>query len=745
MKKLNALLLFIILFTSITFAQSYKEHRGDVYYNRFDYNKAMELYLEVIKTDSNNYRVMAKLAEGYKFISNDTASANWYKKLLKSERVRNIDYYNYSMVLKNIGKYDEAGEMLLQYSKHTGSKRYLLNKEYVDEIKNDDFLVTVSLIEKSSAQSDFSPAYFGNKIIFVSSRQGTGVLKNEYVRNGEAFLQLYIADTLPNGQLDSIKLFSKKINTRFHEGPVSYCEFDSTMYFTRDNYKFFKGFSTDGIIKLKIYQSKFTYNDWLKWMGDRLNSIGINSKLNKEDWRTEKEHPVCNNEFSVGHPTITKDGKKMYFTSNKPDGKGGSDIYVSRRIEGNEWSEPMNIRSVNTEGDEMFPYISDDGTLYFASTGWPGMGGLDIFKAKSSRGGFRKPVNMGAPLNSTSDDFGLIVSHNKKTGYFSSNRPGGNGSDDLYHVKFETRTEYPLSGVVTEKATGQPIPDAIVEVIDNTTQKKMVVITDEKGKYLVTVSIKSNYTINCKNSLYIPYSSQFEPKSQTIYGGTMIANIELGFYGVFGSVFKKGTKEKIPFVEIYCKPDNSNQILSATTDSLGDFKIVMGKDIDYKLLLNKNGFFTFQEKYSTKGKPEGWTNINEFVGLYLDKIEVNKAIEIPNIYYDMGKYNIRPDAAVELDKIVVFLNTNPNIHVELGSHTDSRGSAKTNKILSQKRAQAAVNYIVKHGIDSDRISAKGYGETKLKNRCGNGVKCSEEEHQQNRRTEIRVTSLLSAN
>ncbi len=744
MKILNTLFLFIIL-TTTTFAQkSYKEHRGDVHNDRFDYKKAIELYLEAIETDSNNIRIMAKLAEGYKHISNDTAAANWYIKLIESDKARDIDYYNYSIVLKNIEQYDDAGEMLKQYSKHTGSKRYLLNKEYVDEIRNDDFLVTISLVEKSSAQSDFSPAYYKNKIIFVSSRQGTGGLKGNYVRNNEAFLQLYIADTLPNGQLDSLILFSKKINTRFHEGPACYCEYDSTLYFTRNNYKIFKGFSADGQIKLKIYKSKFTYNNFNKWVGDRFNSIGINSKLNNENWRSEKEHPVCHNDFSVGHPTLTKDGKKMYFTSDKPDGKGGSDIYVSRRIEGDWWSEPMNVRSVNTEGDEMFPYIHDDGTLYFASTGWPGMGGYDVFKAKFFRGGFRKPINMGAPLNSTNDDFGLIVSPNKKRGYFSSNRSGGMGGDDLYYVRFDTKTEYTLAGIVTEKANQQPIVDAIIEVIDNKTQEKMVVITNEKGRYSAMVNIKNTYTINCKNSLYVPYSSQFEPKTQTVVGGEMIADIELGFYGVFGSVYKKGTKEKLPFVEMYFKPNNSNQLLSATTDSVGDFRLVMGKDINYKLLLNKNGFFALQEKYSTNNKPEGWSNINEFAALYMDKIEVNKVIEIPNIYYDLGKYDIRPDAAVELDKIVMFLNTNPNIHVELGSHTDSRGSARTNKTLSQKRAQAAVDYIVNHGIDDDRISAKGYGETKLKNRCANGQKCSEEEHQQNRRTEIRITSLLSA-
>ena len=529
MKNIGTLLI-IILFTITVSAQSYYEHRGNFYFDRFNYDKAIEKYILAIEKhpENYNYTIIRKIAESYKLAGNDTASINWYSKLIAANSFNSLDLYNYSIVLKNTEQYSKSSEMLDRYSIRLGEKNKTTNKEFIENIKKNDLLVSVSLIEQSSTESEFSPAYFGDKIIFVSSRQGTGVLKGEYIRNNEAFLQLYIADTLPNGQLDNISLFSNKFNTRFHEGPVFYCEKDNTMYFTRNNYKFFKGFSSDGHIKLKIYQSKFTYNLWTKWFGNILSSIGINTKLNNKGWRAVKECYISNNEYSVGHPTITKDGKKMYFTSNMPEGKGGSDIYVTRRIRKNEWSTPVNLRRLNTAGDEMFPFIHDDGTLYFASNGLPGLGGLDIFKAKSSRLYFKKPENIGAPINSIKDDFGFILNTNHKSGYFSSNRSGGIGSDDLYNVKFKTEVKFLLTGIVTENGSGNPIANANVELIDNE-NKKIVFITDSNGKYSGNIDIRKKYTLNCNNSLYVTHSSQFNPQLQSVVNGTITRNIELDF------------------------------------------------------------------------------------------------------------------------------------------------------------------------------------------------------------------------
>lgn len=736
-------LIIAILITSFGYAQSYKEHRGDIYSSRFNYDKAIEQYLIVMENEPENHYVMRKLAECYKYSNNDSASVQWYSKLISTNNNENIDLYNYSVVLKNIGEYDKSGEILKQYAVNKKDDKYLLSNKYIKDISKDTLLFKVTLIENSSPVADFAPSYLGDKIIFVSSRQGTNILQQEYERTGQAYLQLFVADTVANGQLDSIQPFERKFKSRFHEGPISFCEADSNMYFTRNNYKIFKGVSSDGEVKLKIYRSKFTYNEWLKDIDTFIDSLGYEANLDYDDWRSVKEFQYNSKEYSTGHPTLTKDGRKMYFVSDMPGGMGGTDIYVCERVGKNEWSEPQNIRLLNTEGNEMFPFIHESGMLFFASDGLPGIGGLDIFKAAQKGDGFEKPVNIGAPINSIDDDFGLIADKDTKTGYFTSNRSGGKGDDDLYHVEFINKVEFVLAGVVTQKGSTVPVANATITFKSNKKGDSQVFKTNNKGFYFGTIDFTKTFTTSCEEGLYLPFSGKLNPKDISLVNDTLFYNIELDFYGIYGSVFLKESNEKVPSINLECDSGLENEILSGTSDTIGDFKILLAKDTDYELMFTKTDFFALRESYTTKDKQSGWVNVNEFIELAIVKIDVNKTIEIPNIYYDLSKWDIRPDAAIELDKVVVLLVDNPDIHIELGSHTDARGSAKSNQFLSQKRAQSAVDYIVSQGIDGERIVAMGFGETKLKNHCADGVPCSKEEHQQNRRTDIRVTSVVN--
>jgi outer membrane protein OmpA-like peptidoglycan-associated protein/tetratricopeptide (TPR) repeat protein len=738
--KIALIILFVSSFLT-SHGQSYKEYRGDVFFNRFNYSKAVEFYLEVMVREPSNYFVMKKLAESYKYLGIDTASVNWYNRLIKTNKYVPQDLYNYSIVLKNTGQYDLAGQILQQYQAQKQEDKYLLNSQFANELRQDTFRFKVTLVEQSSPEADFSPAYFGNKIIFVSSRQGVGFFDKKYERDGQAFLQLYVADTLPNGQLTNIIPFDSRFNSRFHEGPVSFCPYDSTMYFTRDNYKMlFKGMSHEGEVKLKIYKSRFTYNEWLKYIQDAMDSVGIKTNLESDDWRMVKDFQFNNNEYSVGHPTITPDGRKIYFVSDMPGGKGGTDLYMCTRIGRNEWTDPVNLSELNTEGNEMFPFIHPSGVLFFASDGWPGLGKLDIFKAMPRYDRFEKPENLGAPLNSQEDDFGLIADAQTKTGYFSSNRPGGKGSDDLYHVIFNNKVNFILAGKITEKGTGIPIPMVNIKLTDEGKNDSVSVQTNEKGYFYKTVNLTKTLHFNAYKSFYLPFNEQIDPKLLQRNGDTLLYVAELDYYGIYGSIFIKGTNEKVPFVDIDITAKNSTERITVKSDSLGNFRTLLSANTDYNLSFSKKDFFNLRAEYSTKARTTGYINVNEFVELGIEKIEVNKTIEIPNIYYDLGKWAIRPDAAVELDKVVQFMVDNPTLQIELGSHTDSRGSSKSNETLSQKRAESAVNYIVSKNIDKHRIVAKGYGESKLKNHCSDGVNCTDEEHQQNRRTEIKVTS-----
>jgi outer membrane protein OmpA-like peptidoglycan-associated protein len=307
---------------------------------------------------------------------------------------------------------------------------------------------------------------------------------------------------------------------------------------------------------------------------------------------------------------------------------------------------PVNLKEINTEGNERTPVLDQENNLYFSTDGRVGMGGLDIFKTQLLPGKIAEPKNLGYPTNSPQDDFTYLKT-STLTGYFTSNRPGGLGSDDIYSFKEQQRAfVLKLTGIVFDRKSNQPLMNAIV------------------------------------------------------------------------------TLSKI-----------NGQTFKVQTDETGNFRFNLDQESDYNLT---------GEKTNYRADVTSFTTINLTVSaeikkdLYLERIELEKAIKIENIYYDFDKSNIRPDAAVELDKLVKIMKDNPTIWIELGSHTDSRGNDQYNQWLSQRRANSAVQYIIDRGIEKNRITAKGYGESKLLNNCSNGVKCSESAHQLNRRTEFKI-------
>jgi len=329
-----------------------------------------------------------------------------------------------------------------------------------------------------------------------------------------------------------------------------------------------------------------------------------------------------------------------------------TDIWFCKRQSDGQWGTPENAGSgVNSTGNEMFPNIAPDGTLYFSSDGLLGMGGLDIYQSTGSENRWSTPQNMRYPINSARDDFALVnVVDDEETvgGYLSSNRKGGVGADDIYAFALEK--------------------PKIIIVLQGTTSNKQT-------------------------------------------GERLAADVTLF--------------------------DGSKEIVARTQSrENGTFEFVLDRDFDYHIFATKAGYHPDSAAVSTVGITKSDTL---HVALLLDpKFTVDQRIELENIYYDFDKHNIRPDAAAILDELVRTLRDNPTLKIELSSHTDSRGSDAYNLALSQRRAQAAVDYLVTRGIERDRMVAKGYGETRLVNDCGNGVPCSREQHQANRRTEVTV-------
>ncbi|WP_084375574.1 OmpA family protein [Roseivirga spongicola] len=610
-----------------------------------NYTQAIQEFKELLAENPNSPEINYYTAESYRKLGDLRSSAPYYEKALAAGYNSEELELNYAKALKAEEKYDEAKEVLSNYLGMASleiykerAERELANLEKLDSISLNVRNLDLKPLESiNSEQSEYSPFFFNNKLYFVSTREET-----TFDRYDVPFSDIYSVDL--NGlepDENSITKLPELFNTaNVNEGSIAFSPDGNTVVFAKGN--------PEG---KKARRSVDLY---------------FATKRNGE-WSNPQIMPINNPSAWDTSPTFNQAGTTIYFASDRPGGYGGSDIYRATLNERGRWADVTNMGpQINTAEDEVFPYVSPDNKLYFASNGHAGFGMLDLFEAVNS-GGVVTVKNLGPSFNSSSDDFGLVYSDFPFEGFFSSNRPGGSGGDDLYSF------------------------------IDNSADLKKI-----------TYALKgTTYKIE-------------EDSSQTILGEVRVKLL-----------------------------DSNEQLVDDVLSSRGgSYSFPIEPEKDYFLIAEKQDFFTTRKIFSTIGEGipqeelvERFTEKVFTEDMALEPIVLEKAIVVPNIYYDLDKAEIRPDAAVELDKLVQLLKDNPNISIELSSHTDARAPDDYNLNLSQRRAQAAVDYIASQGIERDRLIAKGYGETQLINGCTNERvdECSEEQHQQNRRTEFKVT------
>jgi outer membrane protein OmpA-like peptidoglycan-associated protein len=556
------------------------------------------------------------------------------------------------------------------------------------------------------------------------------------------------------GQIAESEIFSKTLNTKFHEGPATFNKDFSQIIFTRNNYNAGeKGVSEDNEMKLKLYSAE-----------------NING-----GWGEATELPFNDDEFSTAHPSWSKDGRFLYFASDREGGQGGMDIWVVEYKNGN-WGEPKNLgKNVNSKGVEVFPFVDDKGHLYYSSDGFGGEGGLDLFYVEMKNGSTtNKPVALGEPFNSPNDDFGIITDGNRKTGYFSSDRKRGE-DDDIYRFTREAGAAYDCREMtlnVFDPETKEPVADTDIEIHTKSgaTEKKK---TDKNGALKFCTGQDLDYSMKIVKEGYVTnfvgYSTKGEsddepskldvplmkvqivepePEPQAVIEKVVVAKAPAAPVYKPESLTKKKSLlkgvvktevEKTPIegVLVTFKNDCDNSTQQVMTGPDGVYAFNMTDGCDYTLEVSKDGYGTNVNKIKKvkKGKAK---EISLNAGLFK---EGDVLVTMDNIYYDSKSIAIRKDAARELDKLAATLQKFPSMVIELGSHTDSRGDAQDNMNLSEKRAQAAVEYIAKKGVDRNRMLAKGYGESDLVNNCVDGVSCTEVEHQKNRRTTVKITKI----
>lgn len=680
--------------------------RAERNYQTYDFNTAIKHYEGLINRGNNDLEIKLKLAESYRMARMyDKAEQMFAEIISKHPSVEKEVYYDFAEVLKINVKYEKAAENIITYYKKAGNStkaaEYKNMPEILEKLREKKKYFTIRIIENNSEEADFSPAYYNDKLVFVSGRKDKDKARSNTSWNEEPYLDLYICDTI-TGNADKPKTFIKRINTSFHEGPCVFNSDTTEMFFTRNNFQ--RGvfeLSEEGTNNLQVYQTQ----------------------KEKKGWQREKLLPFNNNEYSCGHPALSPGGNKLYFSSDMPGGKGGVDIYVCTRNSDGDWGEPKNLgNKINTERDEAFPFVHPDGTLYFASTGHIGYGGYDIFYAEKQGSTFAAPENFGYELNTSMDDFGLILDKNCKTGYFASNREG---DDNIYKI---TIAKY-LEIIVKDERTKEIIPAADIAITIN--GQTTNVVADAKGEYLTESEPDLTYEVTASKDPYKPGTVSIV--TDKLRGPDVLQVEEIflnkGDYVLEGLISYRKTNEPVPGVNVTLI-GNSGGDEFAVTENTGDFSFDLEADTDYDVKMVKDDYLPINTEITTKGIEPGVISIHEFLD--------DSTFVLEDLYYDFDKWNIRPDAAKILDKLIMILNTYPDMKIELGSHTDCRGSDLYNERLAQRRADSAVKYIIKNGIDKNRIVAKGYGEYRLVNHCSNGVPCSAALHQANRRTEVKV-------
>ncbi|MBX2829350.1 MAG: OmpA family protein [Flavobacteriaceae bacterium] len=621
----TVLIAILLLFMGPMNAQSGSLKKADRKFEDLAYIDAVSIYETIAEKGYEDSDLFERLGDGHYFNAKYAEAAKWYEKLKDYNGGLSAEYsFRYGQSLKATGRYDEADAYMADFFRSQGVE-YLGSESYLRSIDAHSNRFKVNPVAFNTRYSDY-PAFLQKDSLYVISA-GDGKVTPW---NKEPTSNInYLSGT-------SLTEVSGALNTEFNEGSLTITKDGSTMYFTRNDYDGKKrGKDSNKITRLKLY---------------RAFKIG-------GEWGQVEELPFNDSEYSFGHPMLNEDDSKLYFVSDMPNNgsKGGTDIYEVEIFADGGFGAPFNMAGFNTAGNEMFPYVAEDGTFYFASNGHQeNLGGLDIYESKLTPAGvYGKVQNLGKPVNGPTDDFAYVYNSTDKKGYFASNR-GGNRSDDIYYAieneGYQPECIVMMTGVIRDKNT--------LEILENT----LVSLIDAENKVI---------------SQKVVAAGQYE------------------------------------FDEMDC---NRAKFVRA----------------------EKNGYQTQEEML---GEP---TNGVVTTDVLLSKRSIDLStgtdlgLIVNPIYFDLGKHNIRPDAEIELQKIATIMKDNPSIKVDVRSHTDSRSNDYYNMSLSNRRAQSTINYLVRAGIDRSRLTGRGFGETQLQNGCANGVRCSETEHQRNRRSEFIV-------
>ena len=706
----------LLFFTGGLSAQNKFVKKGDKLMHRFNFERAAAMYKKAADADLTNTEALEKLGNAF-IASGDYKSAeSVYQTLVANPQSKPVCKFTYGQILCINGKYPEAAkayaEFVLAAPNDPRATEFKNFAEAIVPLQTDDKSYQLATLPENTAASELGPTYNAGKLMFASNRGKGSAVRMTDAWTGKVYYDLYEQRSAAAGDSVVPAKLKGKVNKRLNEGPATFSRDGMEMIFTRTNYGV-KG--TDGVQRLGLYHANYD--------------------TKRKKWINVRPLPFNSSEYNVAHPALSKDGRRLYFISDMPGGLGETDIYVSIR-NAFTWEQPVPLgKEVNTVGREMFPFIADDGTLFFSTDTRVGLGGLDIYYTRAMGNKWGTVQNAGAGINTAADDFGYVSDETGKNGYMVSDRSGGAGSDDIY--KFVRLTE-PVCGTVVDAKTKNAVQGAQVTATSYSMDMRRG-ISDTKGSFCMGLQPGQEYEVEAVADGYAKYSNSWQVRSNKNDRKVIELQPKGGIDLTVDVSEKNGTA--LDGATAFLINKTTGEITQQKSDSTGKVKFDLFKDQEYELkvvkkTMGQDGLYDkFIKTISTMGFAPN-TKVNE--NAQLTFYEKSVVFDLPNVYFDYNSAVIKPAAAAELDKVAKVMNAFPDVQVELSAHTDVRGSASANMVMSAKRAQACVDYLVSKGVNITHLIAIGYGEERIRNKCKEHITCTEKEHAVNRRTEFRV-------
>lgn len=712
MKNMKKLLVIIFVF-SIQFinAQNKELVRAKRFFDKTYYSEAIILY-EKLAEENTSEEVVKNLADSY-YYTNDLIKAQRYYRLLFQKYGKDLNreyYFRYAQTLKASNTYADANAVLKQYyALSTTSKDSVYFEKELHELENISAIgnrFEIKNLAINTPNSEFGAVKYKGNLVFAGVKLKAGLFDKKFKWDNETYLNLVTVPlTEINATESNVSYFAEELKTGMHEANAVFTKDGKTMYFTRNNSKNgAKKKNDENISNLQVFKAELVDGKWTN-----ITALPFNSP-----------------NYSVEHPALSADEKVLYFASDMPGSLGSFDIY-SANINKGAFDTPKNLGpTINTDKREQFPFVSNDNKLYFSSDGHLGYGSLDVFVSDINGNEYSEPVNIGLPLNSNLDDFSFIIDSDTKEGYFASNREGGKGSDDIYQFKeikdliVEDCKQF-IAGTITDIDTHLALENATVMLQDSTKKVLNTITTAADGKFNFTVACESSYTV-------VAFKEKYTNESRTLEIGktrniTSDGSLALKSLDAIKMEEQKNAEDKRK-EEIRLEQEKKEKEALAIIALNEAAKKAKADEIaagEAKKKEKENQIMT-QEKDVVKDK---------------DRL----IIKTDPIYFDYNMWYIRKESKVVLGRVVALMNKYPGMVIEIGSHTDSRGNAKFNEELSQKRANSTREYIIQSGINASRVSAKGYGESVPIIKCKTDDACSEEDHELNRRSEFVINKL----